>query len=65
MVFEVKNILMVLYITKTSSYSLDKTFIDALELCGLLVDYCDVFISCLDSHSDGTQSLQRDPLVSK
>ncbi len=27
--------------------------------CGLLVDYCDVFISCLDSHSDGTHSLQR------
>ncbi len=23
------------------------------------VDYCDVFISCLDSHSDGTHSLQR------
>ncbi len=30
-----------------------------LEWCGLLVDYCDVFISCLDSHSDGTHSLQR------
>ncbi len=27
-------------------------------LCGLIVDYCDVFISCLDSHSDGTHSLQ-------
>ncbi len=24
-----------------------------------LVDYWDVFISCLDSHSDGTHSLQR------
>ncbi len=23
------------------------------------VDFCDVFISCLDSHSDGTHSLQR------
>ncbi len=23
------------------------------------VDYCDVFVSCLDSHSDGTHSLQR------
>ncbi len=23
------------------------------------VDYCDVFISCLDSHSEGTHSLQR------
>ncbi len=28
------------------------------------VDYCDVFICCLDSHSDGTHSLQRDPLMS-
>ncbi len=26
---------------------------------GLLVDYSDVFISCLGSHSDGTHSLQR------
>ncbi len=32
---------------------------NGLEWCGLLVDYCDVFISCLDSHSDGTHSLQR------
>ncbi len=31
---------------------------DGLEWCGILVDYCDVFISCLDSHSDGTHSLQ-------
>ncbi len=30
--------------------------IDGLEWCGLL---CGVFISCLDSHSDGTHSLQR------
>ncbi len=29
--------------------------IDGLESCGLLVDYCDVFIS---SRSDGTHSLQ-------
>ncbi len=35
------------------------TLSDGLECCGLLVDYCDVFISCLDSHSDGTHSLQR------
>uniref|UniRef100_A0A8C1XAX3 Ras-related protein Rab-28 n=1 Tax=Cyprinus carpio TaxID=7962 RepID=A0A8C1XAX3_CYPCA len=33
-------------------------FTDGLECCGLLVDYCDVFISCLDSQSDGTHSLQ-------
>ncbi len=31
--------------------------IDRLESCGLPVDYCDVFIICLDSHSDGTHSL--------
>ncbi len=34
-------------------------FIYGLELCGLLVDYCDAFISCLDSHSGGTHSPQR------
>ncbi len=33
--------------------------IDGLEWCGLLVDYRDVFIRCLNSHSDGTHSLQR------
>ncbi len=32
---------------------------DGLEWCGSLVVYCDVFISCLDSHSDGTHSLKR------
>ncbi len=42
-----------------TQFSLHKTLIDGLELFGLLVDYCDVFISCLDSHSDGTHSLQR------
>ncbi len=41
------------------SLSLHKTLIDELEVCGLLVDYCDVFISCLVSRSDGTHSLQR------
>ncbi len=40
-------------------FSLHQMLIDGLEWCGLLVDYCDVFISCLDSHSDGTHSLQR------
>ncbi len=34
--------------------------IDGLKSAGLLVEYCDVFISCLDSDSDsdGTHSLQ-------
>ncbi len=44
--FEVKNILL-----------MDLFII--LIICGLPVDYCDVFISCLNSHSDGTHSLQR------
>ncbi len=29
----------------------------------MLADYCDVFISCLVSHSDGTHSLQRIKLL--
>ncbi len=43
---------------KHTVFLLHKMLIDGLEWCGLLVDYCDVFISCLDSHSDGTHSLQ-------
>ncbi len=39
-------------------FSLHKTFIYGLEWCGLKIDYCDVFISCLDFNSDGTHSLQ-------
>ncbi len=30
--------------------------IEELESCGLLMDYCNVFISCSDSHSDGTRN---------
>ncbi len=41
------------------SFLLHKTYINELGSCGLLVNYCNVFISCLDSHSDGTHSLQR------
>ncbi len=49
--FEIKNILMMdLFLLSSQD--------DGLEWCGLLVDYCDVFISCSDSHSDGTHSLQ-------
>ncbi len=40
------------------SFCLLQMLTDGLEWCGLLVDYCDVFISCLDSHSDRTHSLQ-------
>ncbi len=44
---------------QTCSFLFQKMLIDGLDLCGLLVDYCDIFISCLNSHSDGTHSLQR------
>ncbi len=44
---------------QTRSFCLLKTLTDGLEWCGLLVDYCYVFISCLDSHSDGTHSPHR------
>ncbi len=53
------NVLMMDLIVTNTSVSLNKVLIDGLEWCGLLVDYCDVFNSCLDSHSDGTHSLQR------
>ncbi len=43
---------------QTRTLCLLQMLTDGLEWCGLLVDYCDVFISCLDSHSDGTHSLQ-------
>ncbi len=45
--FEVKNVLMM------------DLFLTNMQLDRSGVDYCDVFISCLDSHSDGTHSLQR------
>ncbi len=54
------ELLMDLILTNMQLFaSEDVTVIDGLEMCGLFVDYCNVFISCLDSHSDGTHSLQR------
>ncbi len=55
--FEIKKkvLMMDLFLTKTQLFTL---------LVGLYlvdwnrVDYCNVFISCLDSHSDGSHSLQ-------
>ncbi len=44
------------FFSLTFSFSLHKMSIDGLELCILLVDYCDAFISCLDSKSDGRGS---------
>ncbi len=43
----------------TNNFTLHNLLTDVLEWCVLLVNYCDVLISCLDSHSDGTHSLQR------
>ncbi len=48
-----------IYFLQTCSFSHPKRLIGGLELCGFLVDYCYIFISCLGSHSDGTHSLQR------
>ncbi len=42
-----------------SRFEVKKVFIGGLDSCGLLGNYCDVFICCLNSHSDGTHSLQR------
>ncbi len=39
-------------------FTRDKTAIDGLNLCAFLVNYCNAFISCLNSHSDGTRLLQ-------
>ncbi len=50
---------LIIFFLQARSFSFHKTLIDGLESCGLLVDYCDVFISSLDSHSDGIHSLQR------
>ncbi len=47
-----------LFLTNMQLFT-SQDFIAGLESCGLLVDYCDVFIRCLDSYSDGTHSLKR------
>ncbi len=43
---------------KYLAFHFHKMLIDGLESCGLFVDYGDVFISSLNSHSDGTHSLR-------
>ncbi len=52
----IKNILMLDLFLTNMYISLHKALTD---LCGLLMDYCEVCIRCLDSHSDGTHSLRR------
>ncbi len=56
---DLKILMIDLFLPNMQFFSLHKMLIDGLESFGLLVDYCDVFTSCLDSHSDGTHSLQR------
>lgn len=36
------------FLLQTSSFSHHKMFIEGLESCGLLKDYCDAFINCLN-----------------
>ncbi len=55
---EVKHVLMMDLCLTNMQLLPHYTLTDWFEWCALLVDYCDVFISCLDSHSDGTHSLQ-------
>ncbi len=47
------------FVSYKHSFPLHKMLIDGLESYGLLVEYCDAFISCLYSHSDGTHSPNR------
>ncbi len=51
--------LWICFLQTLHSFSLHRTILDGLEWHGLLVDFCYVFISCLDSHTDGTHSLQK------
>ncbi len=56
---KLKRLNVAIFFLQTQSWSLHKMLTDGLESCGLLEDYCDVFISCLNSHSNSTHSLQR------
>ncbi len=52
--------MMDLFLIQTSIVWIYIALINGLECCLLIdgLDFCDGFISCLDSHSDGTHSLQ-------
>ncbi len=54
--FELNILMMDLFLLQTCRFSLHKAFIGGLESLQLLVDYYDVFISCLNSHYDGNHS---------
>ncbi len=51
--------MMYLFVTNTQLFSVH----DVNRWTGVVWITCDVFISCLDSHSDGTHSLQRIHLI--
>ncbi len=53
------NASMNVYFFSSSKFLFHKILTDGLEWCELLVDYCDVFVKCLDTHSDDTHSLKR------
>ncbi len=63
--FKVKNILIVdLFLTNMQLF-FNKMLIDGLDSCELLVDYCDVFISCLNSNFWRHPFTAEYPMVSK
>ncbi len=53
-----KPLLLIMYLLETTVWSYKSFFFSEVINWWSCVDYCDVFISCLDSHSDGTHSLQ-------
>ncbi len=57
--FSVKHLDWLIDWLQTCRFSLHKLLIDGLRSYGLLGNNCDVFISCLNSHFDGTHSLPR------
>ncbi len=63
--FKVKNILIMdLFLTNMQLF-FNKMLIDGLDSCELLVDYCDVFISCLNSNFWRHPFTAEYPMVSK
>ncbi len=57
--FEVKTVLMNLFLTLFHFFLTKPLMLDVNWYTRVVWITCDVFISCLDSHSDGTHSVQR------
>ncbi len=57
--FGVLNLLLIDLLFYNHAAFFHKMLIDVLEMRGLLVDYCNVFINSLVSYSNDTHSLQR------